>query len=104
MIEKISVCDGKYEIVYDNKSGALSALRYGESWRNLSGDKMVFALFCEIQDLRAKLAEALKPSHNTASDACAALNTAEAGRTVRAKRPVQQEKAKMPRLKYGWEL
>ena len=71
MIEKISVCDGKYEIVYDNKSGALSALRYGESWRNLSGDKMVFALFCEIQDLRAKLAEALKPSHNTASDAIA---------------------------------
>lgn len=49
--EKISVEDGKYTVVFDG--GKLSALRYGEPWRDLSGDKLVYALMCRIQSLEA---------------------------------------------------
>jgi hypothetical protein len=55
-MEKIDVCDGKYTLVYDERTGAFKALRNGEAWQNLLGNKMVYALFCEIQELRASKA------------------------------------------------
>lgn len=52
MSEKIVhiVGDGKYTIIYED--GKLSALRYGEPWRDLVGDGMVLAMLQEINFLK----------------------------------------------------
>jgi hypothetical protein len=49
MEEKITICDGKYTLIYNDEDGNFRALRYGEEWRSLVGDKLVFAMFCELQ-------------------------------------------------------
>lgn len=49
MDEKITICDGKYTLVYNHENGDFRALRYGKEWRDLIGDKLIFALFCEIR-------------------------------------------------------
>lgn len=46
---KIDLDDGKYTYVMDN--GKQYALRYGEPWRDLCGDKFVYAMACMIQGL-----------------------------------------------------
>lgn len=43
----LDVADGKYS-VYQEKDGALQALRYGEKWRDLTGDNLVFNLMVEL--------------------------------------------------------
>jgi hypothetical protein len=43
--------DGKYA-VSGIETGRLEALRYGEPWRELVGDKLVLGLVQEIQRLR----------------------------------------------------
>lgn len=48
----ITVCDGKYTIIYDFRTGQSECLRYGEKWRDLCGDKMVLAMFDEIVAIR----------------------------------------------------
>ncbi len=53
-IREISLLDGKYTILI-NDLGALSALRYGEPWRNLVGDNLVRAMAVEIEELREKV-------------------------------------------------
>lgn len=45
--------DGKYTIT-GIETGNLQALRHGESWRSLVGDKMVLSLVQEIQHLRSR--------------------------------------------------
>ncbi len=52
-IREISLLDGKYTILI-NSLGALSALRYGEPWRDLVGDNLVRAMVVEIERLREK--------------------------------------------------
>lgn len=48
----ITLADGKYTVIqYDD--GRLCALRYGEPWRDLTGDKLVLALAQEVERLRA---------------------------------------------------
>ena len=47
-IEEISICDGKYTLKYNPMNGDFSAFRYGEKFRDLCGDKFVYALFCEL--------------------------------------------------------
>ena len=54
---RIDVCDGKYTIIYDFETGQSEALRYGEKWRDLYGDKMVLAMFDTIVELRERAAE-----------------------------------------------
>ena len=54
MIEEVKVYGGKYTIkVYPD--GKMEALRYGEAWRDLTGDGMVLAMFHEIQDLKEQV-------------------------------------------------
>jgi hypothetical protein len=48
--------DGKYAIT-GIETGRLEALRNGEPWRELVGDKLVLCLAQEIQELRAQHAE-----------------------------------------------
>jgi predicted Ser/Thr protein kinase len=47
----VSVESGKYRIVMP-QTGPLHAYRHGEEWRDLTGDKMVYALASELQNTR----------------------------------------------------
>lgn len=58
----VSVAGGKYTIQADG-DGRLRALRYGQPWRELTGDGMVLALAQEIERLR----EALERLRDTTS-------------------------------------
>lgn len=42
---------GKYRIVRED-SGYVAAYRYGEAWRDLTGDKLIGALVSEVEELR----------------------------------------------------
>lgn len=45
--------DGKYEVIWDEPKRRFYALYYGEEWRDLVGDKLVFAMLqyvCSIQE------------------------------------------------------
>lgn len=57
-IEQINLRDGKYSII-QKENGSLEALRYGESWRDLTGDNLVYAMTVEIQKLTKALSELL---------------------------------------------
>jgi len=48
-------CDNKYTVIFDEKTGGLSALRYGEQWRDLTGDGMVLAMLQEVDSLKREL-------------------------------------------------
>jgi hypothetical protein len=50
---KIDLCYGKYTVVLAEK-GELSALRYGEPWRDLCGDNLVYWMVVRIQALEAE--------------------------------------------------
>jgi hypothetical protein len=54
MTTRITVGDGKYTVTHDNGAG-FRALRYGEPWRDLTGDGLVLALVQEIEELREKV-------------------------------------------------
>lgn len=69
---QIDVCDGKYTVIMDMDSGRAQCLRYGEKWRDLTGDKMVLALFDTIIDLREQLAK-----HQAAVDVLRQIECAE---------------------------
>lgn len=56
MKTRVVLENGKYEVVIEN--GAMKALRHGEEWRNLAGDKLIFAMVCKIEDLQGDLREA----------------------------------------------
>lgn len=50
-MEHIHVADEKYTVVI-HPNGGLEALRYGEKWRDLTGDKLVYCLAYELQEVR----------------------------------------------------
>jgi hypothetical protein len=50
----VTVYDGKYTVQMTEK-GRLTALRYGEPWRDLLGDGLVCALAGEVESLRNEL-------------------------------------------------
>jgi len=45
---------GKYELIHWN-DGRFECLRYGETWRSLTGDKLVLCMMQEIERLRNEL-------------------------------------------------
>lgn len=62
--------DGKYTVEFDR--GTLKALRNGEPWRDLTGDKLVYVMLAEVDRLRAEaiqrdyeLTEYLRLKRNT---------------------------------------
>lgn len=55
MTSKYSFEDSKYVITNDN--GITHCLRYGETWRDLTGDKLIGAMLNEIERLQEALAE-----------------------------------------------
>jgi hypothetical protein len=52
---KIDLCDGKYTVICDMNTGRFDALRYGDAWRSLVGDKLFLSAFDEIVKLRNEL-------------------------------------------------
>lgn len=54
---EVSVLGGKYTVVMDSE-GRLSALRYGEPWRDCVGDGLILALADELSAARSDLARA----------------------------------------------
>lgn len=51
-------CNGKYTVMFDEKTGELGALRYGEPWRHLTGDGLVLAMLQEVDTLRENMRQA----------------------------------------------
>ena len=43
--------NGKYTVIFDESTGAMYALRYGEYWKDLSGDKLIYWML--VDHLRA---------------------------------------------------
>ena len=56
-IQQIDVGFGKYTVVFDDATGKLSALRYGEPWRDLVGDNLIYWLSIELKKAREKIQE-----------------------------------------------
>lgn len=54
----VTVYDGKYRLI-QRKDEGLQALRWGEPWRDLTGDGFVLALGQEIESLRDRMEEVL---------------------------------------------
>lgn len=54
---RVEIEGGKYAVVFDRESGALHAERNGDAWRDLTGDKLVYALAAEVERLREVVAE-----------------------------------------------
>lgn len=46
---KVTLNNGKYEYVSEN--GNQAAYRYGEMWRDLTGDNFIYAMACKIKEL-----------------------------------------------------
>lgn len=62
----VVICDGKYAIIQD-ESGSTNVLRYGEGWRNVTGDNVILGAAYEIDKLREyikKLEEELMEVRN----------------------------------------
>ena len=51
---KVSICDSKYTIIQD-ASGRTNVLRYGESWRDVTGDNVILGAAYEIEKLQARI-------------------------------------------------
>jgi hypothetical protein len=49
---EIPIEGGKYTLVFDEITGRLSALRYGQSWRDCVGDSLILACMQEIMSTR----------------------------------------------------
>ena len=48
---KLELNNGKYTIIEDLENGKFEALRYGEEWRDLTGDNLILALVSRIKKL-----------------------------------------------------
>lgn len=56
---EIEIEGGKYTLILDQ--GRLTALRYGEPWRDVTGDSLVYWMMCEIRELQDQLAQFVAP-------------------------------------------
>ncbi len=56
-MESIKLDNGKYEVILNDKPWKFEALRYGETWRSLTGDNLVLAMFYRIQELEEEITE-----------------------------------------------
>ena len=52
---KIELENGKYEVVFEEKTGELYANRYGKRWREMPGDKLALAMMHKIEELETEL-------------------------------------------------
>jgi hypothetical protein len=50
----ISICDGKYTVI-QAPTGTTRVLRYGEEWRDVTGDNVIGGLAWELQEARERI-------------------------------------------------
>ena len=50
----VSICDGKYTVIQE-PSGETRVLRYGEEWRDVTGDNVICGLAWELQESRERI-------------------------------------------------
>lgn len=62
MSKTIKLENGKYAIQMSDSNGVVTAFRFDEYWRDLTGDKLYLALFNKIEEVQAEAASNLK--HN----------------------------------------
>lgn len=70
-IEELVLEDGKYTFQYE--AGRMIILRYGEQWREVTGDKAIGALFSQVRDQQDLLRRVLAKVENMddrSSDSC----------------------------------
>lgn len=48
---EINLDNGKYRVIEDLNNGVFKALRHGEEWRDLTGDKLILSLVNEVERL-----------------------------------------------------
>lgn len=47
----------KYTVIFNEKTGELTALRYGEPWQDITGNNLIYWMLVEIDALKAQLAK-----------------------------------------------
>jgi hypothetical protein len=52
----VTICDGKYTVIQE-PTGGTRVLRYGEEWRDVTGDNVIGGLAWELQEAREKIAK-----------------------------------------------
>lgn len=52
-LKTIELEDGKYSLLHNEGHGGMTILRNGEVWRNETGDKLILAMFEEIEMLKS---------------------------------------------------
>lgn len=75
---RIELEGGKYVLV-DSGRGQLKALRYGEEWRDLTGDKMIGCLAFELHRAREALRTIATNSSSVQLDPQWAVRVARSG-------------------------
>ena len=50
----ISICDGKYTVI-PAPTGTTRVLRYGEEWRDVTGDNVIGGLAWELQEANERI-------------------------------------------------
>lgn len=56
MGKTIELDNGKYTVMYDeNNQYPMKCLHYGEEWRDLVGDNLIFWLCAKIEELEEKI-------------------------------------------------
>lgn len=62
MKESIILDGGKYEVIFDQdgSTSKLHALRFGEEWKDFTGNNIILCMFQRIQDLEDKLYTSIK--------------------------------------------
>jgi hypothetical protein len=58
--------NGKYRVIFNEKTGELRALRYGEEWRELIGDKLILVMLQDYLELKETISKKLLTSQNDA--------------------------------------
>ena len=73
----VSICDGKY-IIIQAPTGTTRVLRYGEEWRDVTGDNVIGGLAWELQEARERI-KRLEEAGNELRDCASRIGTVAAG-------------------------
>ena len=49
---KVTLEDGKYELIYEQRTSELFTRRYGEYWQDYTGSKLMYLLLAKITELQ----------------------------------------------------
>lgn len=60
-MDKIDIAEGKYTLLFDK--GEMQALRYGEPWRDITGDNLIYWMWVEIETLKDKIEKMEREFH-----------------------------------------